>query len=133
MDKENFVFVYGSLREEMSHPLRNLFVRHGIFLGTGTFQGKLYDLGRYPGAVASNSTKDRVVGEVFRIQEPEHVLELLDKYEGRRFKRERVRVALNSDDAIVCWTYLYMRSLSGRRLIPSGDYVEYCKFLERDL
>src|SRR4051812_26909852 len=65
---DTFVLVYGPLREGMSHPLRNLFLRHGIFLGTGTFRGKLYDLGRYPGAVVSDSSKDRVIGEVFRIK-----------------------------------------------------------------
>ena len=130
MDKETFVFIYGLLREELNHPLRNLFVRHGTFLGTGTFQGKLYDLRRYPAAVVSNSREDRVAGEVFRINEPAHVLELLDKHEGRRFKREMVQVALNIDDAIDCWTYLYTKSLAGRTVIPSGDYVEHCKSLE---
>jgi gamma-glutamylcyclotransferase (GGCT)/AIG2-like uncharacterized protein YtfP len=130
MDKETLVFVYGSLREGMSHPLRNLFVRHGTLLGTGTFQGKLYDLGRYPGAVTSKSKKDRIVGEVFLVKEPAHVLELLDKYEGRRFKRELAKVTVE-DDPLTCWIYLYTKSPAGRRLIPSGDYVKYCKLMEQ--
>ena len=130
INNKNYIFVYGSLRESINHPLRNLLVRHGSFLGTGSYQGKLYDLGRYPGAIPSTSRQDRVVGEIFRLQEAEHVLKLLDKYEGPRFKREIVKVAIE-DDAIPCWAYLYKKSPSGRTLIPSGDYVEYCKFLER--
>ena len=130
-----YIFVYGSLRESMHHPMRNLLVRHGTFVGTGSFQGKLYDLGRYPGVVPSGSRTDRVMGEIFRITRSQHVLKLLDDYEGRRFKREQVGVVLNDADrsTLTCWAYIYKRSIAGRVYIPSGDYIEYRRYLERDL
>jgi len=130
-----FLFVYGSLRESIHHPMRNLLVRQGTCIGTGSLQGKLYDLGRYPGVVLSTARTDRVLGEVFRIIRSQQVLKLLDEYEGRRFKREQVAVVIDDVDKsqISCWAYIYKRSINGRVYIPSGDYLEYRRYLERDL
>jgi gamma-glutamylcyclotransferase (GGCT)/AIG2-like uncharacterized protein YtfP len=125
MEKEDHLFVYGTLRPEMTHPLGHLLVRHGIFLGKGIFQGKLYDLGRYPGAVPSRKKTDLVAGEVYRLQKPDRVLGLLDEYEGPRFKRTEVTIFFGEDTHILCWIYLYIRSVAGRRIISSGDYVQY--------
>ncbi len=125
MEKEAHLFVYGTLRQQMSHPLSHLLVRHGIFLGNGVFQGKLYDLGRYPGVVPSAKKTDLVTGEVYRLQRPEAVFEVLDEYEGPRFKRAQVTIYFGEETHIPCWIYLFIRSVAGRRIIPSGDYVQY--------
>ena len=125
MEKEAHIFVYGTLRKQMSHPLSHLLVHHGVFVGTGIFQGKLYDLGRYPGAVPSKNKTDLITGEVYRLQQPDKVLELLDEYEGPRFKRTQVTIFSGEDHPISAWIYLYARSVAGRRIISSGDYVQY--------
>ena len=125
MEKEADLFVYGTLRKQMSHPLGHLLVRQGQFLGLGIFQGKLYDLGRYPGVVPSKEKTDLVTGEVYRINEPDRVLRLLDEYEGPRFKRTRVTAFFGPDGHLSCWIYLYTRSIAGRRRIPNGDYVQF--------
>jgi gamma-glutamylcyclotransferase (GGCT)/AIG2-like uncharacterized protein YtfP len=125
MEKEAYIFVYGTLRKQMSHPLSHLLECHGVFVGTGIFQGKLYDLGRYPGAVPSTTKTDLVTGEVYRLQQPDKVLEVLDEYEGPRFKRTRVTIFFGEDRQISTWIYLYARSVAGRRIIVSGDYVQY--------
>jgi gamma-glutamylcyclotransferase (GGCT)/AIG2-like uncharacterized protein YtfP len=125
MEKEAHIFVYGTLRRQMSHPLSHLLVRHGVFVGTGIFQGKLYDLGRYPGAVPSKTKTDLITGEVYCLQQPDKVLELLDEYEGPRFKRSQVTIFYGEDRPISAWIYLYARSVAGRRIISSGDYVQY--------
>lgn len=127
----SYVFVYGQLRRGMNHPMQNLLVRHASYLGQGYFQGKLYDLGRYPGATRSRSPKDRVIGDLYRIDESAPVMERLDEYEGRRFAREEVVVRIEHEDQIRAWAYLYTRSVLGRTLIPSGDYVEYYHSLAR--
>ena len=105
--------------------MRNLLVRHGKFLGTGTLQGKLYDLGRYPGAVLSNSTADRVFGETYEIDQADHVFALLDDYEGRRFKRHELTVILDNGRTIQCWTYIFTGSVAKKIFISSGDYLQY--------
>lgn len=131
MKSWTYVFVYGQLRRGMDHPMQHLLVRHATYLGLGHFQGKLYDLGRYPGAIHSRSSRDRVVGDIYRIDESTAVMERLDEHEGRRFAREEVIVRIDHEDQIRCWAYLYTRSVFGRVLIPSGDYVEYYHSLAR--
>jgi pyruvate carboxylase len=125
MEKEADLFVYGTLRQQMSHPLGHLLIRQGKFLGLGIFQGKLYDLGRYPGVVPSKDKTHLVTGEVYRLNAPDRVLGLLDEYEGPRFKRTRVTVFFGPDGHLPCWIYLYTRSVHSRRIILSGDYVQF--------
>jgi gamma-glutamylcyclotransferase (GGCT)/AIG2-like uncharacterized protein YtfP len=125
MEKEDHLFVYGTLCQRMKHPLSHLLVHNGIFIGKGIFQGKLYDLGRYPGAVPSGKKTDVVTGEVYRLLNPKQVFDILDEYEGPRFKRSQVAIFFEEGNRLSCWIYLYTHSTSGRRIIPSGDYVRY--------
>ena len=125
MEKEDHLFVYGTLCQRIKHPLSHLLVHHGIFVGEGLFQGKLYDLGRYPGAVSSRKKSDFVTGEIYRLENPKQVFHILDEYEGPRFKRTQVTIFFGEDSRLLCWIYLYTHSISGRRIISSGDYVGY--------
>jgi len=125
MEKEDYLFVYGTLCQRMKHPLSHLLVHHGIFIGKGIFQGKLYDLGRYPGAVPSRKKTDLVTGEIYRLQNPKQVFDILDEYEGPRFKRTQVTIFFEEDARLLCWIYIYTHSISGRKIISSGDYVRY--------
>jgi gamma-glutamylcyclotransferase (GGCT)/AIG2-like uncharacterized protein YtfP len=125
MNNDAYLFVYGTLRSQMNDPLHRLLEKHAILVGNGTFQGKLYDLGRYPGAVPSHGNTDRVVGEIYRFSESQRALEILDEYEGHRFKRKRVTIVQESGMSIPCWIYLYARSVRHRPRILSGDYIRY--------
>src|SRR5215467_6470678 len=53
--------------------------------------------------------------------------EILDEYEGRRFRRKQVTILQEEGKSITCWIYLYARSITHRSLIRSGDYVQYRK------
>jgi gamma-glutamylcyclotransferase (GGCT)/AIG2-like uncharacterized protein YtfP len=125
MDDDAYLFVYGTLRSQMNDPLHRLLEMHAVLVGTGTFQGKLYDLGRYPGAVRSRTNTDRVIGEIYRFSDPRRAFEILDEYEGHRFKRKRVTIIQADGKSITSWIYLYARSVRRRALIRSGDYVQY--------
>ncbi len=125
MDNEEYLFVYGTLRSQMNDPLHRLLEKDAILVGTGTFQGKLYDLGRYPGVVPSRGKTDRVIGEIYRFGEFKRAFEILDEYEGHRFKRRRVTIIQEDGKSITSWIYLYARSVKRRPLIPSGDYIQY--------
>jgi gamma-glutamylcyclotransferase (GGCT)/AIG2-like uncharacterized protein YtfP len=76
----------------MNDPLHRLLEMHAVFVGTGFFQGKLYDIGRYPGVIRSRRNTDRVIGEIYRFSDPQRAFEILDEYEGHRFKRKRVTI-----------------------------------------
>ena len=125
MEYDSYLFVYGTLRSEMNDPLHRLLQRHAVLVGIGTFQGKLYDLGRYPGVVPSRTNTDRVIGEIYRFSDSQRALEILDEYEGHRFKRKRVTILQEDGKSIDCWIYIYARSTTHRSLIRSGDYVQY--------
>jgi gamma-glutamylcyclotransferase (GGCT)/AIG2-like uncharacterized protein YtfP len=125
MDDEAYLFVYGTLRSQMNDPLHRLLEQQAVQVGFGTFRGKLFDLGRYPGAVPSHVSTDRVIGEVYRLSAPQAVLRILDQYEGHRFRRKPVSIALESGSTVTCWIYLYQGSVKHRKLIPSGDYAQY--------
>lgn len=125
MDDENYLFVYGTLRSQMNDPLHRLLEQRAVLIGFGTFRGKLFDLGRYPGVVPSRVSTDRVVGEVYQLTTSQAALGILDQYEGHRFRRKRVSISLDSGQTLTCWIYLYRGSVRHRKLIPSGDYVQY--------
>jgi pyruvate carboxylase len=125
MDDNAYLFVYGTLRRAVRHPLHRLMKQQATLIDSGTFRGKLFDLGRYPGTVPSRLSTDRVKGEVYWLNTSGTALEILDQYEGTRFRRKRAAIALDNGREVTAWIYLYPGSVKHRKLIPSGDYVHY--------
>lgn len=105
--------------------MHHVLAAHAAFIGPGTFRGKLYNLGRYPGVVASTEASDCVVGEVYALRQEKDTLELLDAYEGDLFRREHVSMTLAGGDQINAWIYLYVGPTEGQPVIPGGDYVTF--------
>ncbi|RMF61541.1 MAG: gamma-glutamylcyclotransferase [Calditrichaeota bacterium] len=131
MVQKTRLFVYGTLRRDLGHPLHSFLKEHGRFIGLGTVQGKLVDLGSYPGLVRSDNPADRVLGEVFVLSlEPERVLRRLDEYEGcgdeePLYRREKMTVSLDHGGQEQAWVYVFNGAATGRPEIASGDYVAY--------
>ena len=136
-----FLFVYGTLLSGLRDDLlRRVRAR---FVGTGTIEGKLYNLGPYPGAKLSRNSTDRVRGEVHRLPNPEQSLGVLDEYEGistiaklgSEFARNIVQVTLEDGRELKAWAYLYNRPVDEARLILGGDYRnrDGASQLEQDL
>lgn len=103
--------------------MHELLRSHADLIGAGIFQGKLYDLGHFPGAVASHEASDRVHGEIYALSDPERTLRALDEYEGAAFRREKVTVLSDDGKKIRCWIYLYRRPPRRTTAIASGDYI----------
>lgn len=123
-EKTSYLFVYGTLRASR-HPVRLFLAEHAQLVGPGKFRGKLYDLGRYPGAVASQKASDRVIGEVYALRDVGRTLSALDRYEGAKFLRQKVVITLIDGRKVISWIYLYRRETTGLKLIASGDYLEF--------
>jgi gamma-glutamylcyclotransferase (GGCT)/AIG2-like uncharacterized protein YtfP len=119
------LFVYGTLRKAVGHPMYRILDEYGIFEGMALFRGKLYDLGRFPGVVASGNATGRVIGEIYRLRPAAKALEQLDSYEGEQFRRERISVRPNGKSAIRAWIYLYTGRVDSHSCIHSGDYVAF--------
>ncbi len=71
--KDEFLFVYGTLRRDVVGEMYRLLARYSDFVGEATYQGKLYKVTHYPGVVPSNDPADLVQGEVYRIRNPDLV------------------------------------------------------------
>lgn len=130
--KENKLFVYGSLMGEIQSPIANYLKSNSAFLGEGTVQGTLLDLGHYPGLIYDKLATSRVVGHIFQLNQVEEMLIHLDHYEcvgeafesPNQYRREIVQVQ-KEGKIINCWAYVYNLPFEGLKIIDSGNYLTY--------
>ncbi|MEI6157312.1 MAG: gamma-glutamylcyclotransferase family protein [Atribacterota bacterium] len=123
--------MYGTLMKK-AHSAMSLFLeKFAEYVDEATFQGKLYDLGSYPGAIVSYDSADAVRGEVFRLKNPERSLPVLDQYEGcpKLYIRQKAEVTLSNRKKMTVWIYLYNCSVKETSYIPSGSYEKYLEKL----
>lgn len=119
------VFVYGSLLPgESGHAA----LQGSRCLGPALVQGRLLDLGDYPGLVAGEGL---VIGEVYSVSQD--TLSALDRIEGfsaqapasSLFRRSRMEVRYLADGhREKVYTYVHNRRAQGE-LIAHGDYRRY--------
>jgi gamma-glutamylcyclotransferase (GGCT)/AIG2-like uncharacterized protein YtfP len=125
------VFFYGTLMSPFNRPGRQRVTAKLTYLGRGTINAALYDLGIYPAAIPVNDNSV-VWGEVYDTSDLASVLSVLDEIEGYRpneparslYTRMLTDVTLDSgvDKA---WAYFYNAPLGGAQRILSGDYLEH--------
>ncbi len=136
-----YLFVYGTLRQDAKNEMPHLLTKHAKFVGCARFQGKLFDLGNYPGAIPSEDSQEVVYGEVYALEPSMRttVLTTLDEYEGcgsnaevpTEFRRERAIVTLDDGKKVAAWVYLYNLTEVGAPIL-SGDYAQHLKIQEGD-
>lgn len=95
------LFVYGTLRQGFHHPAALRLHCNGEFLGTATVRGDLRNCGLYPGLTKGEG---RVRGDVFRVSP--QLLRYLDVYEGREFRRTRLKARMDGGTTVAVWVYL---------------------------
>lgn len=103
------------------------------YVGRGSIQASLFDLGIYPAAVPAPD--GLVWGEIYEAADASAVLAALDDIEGYRpadpdrslYVRSRVRVALPDGRSDSAWVYFYNAPLGQAQRILSGDYLEHVK------
>ena len=114
--------MYGTLRRGYTNRYARLLDRSAQHLGTARIQGRLYDLGRYPGVRLQGEADEWVTGDLFRLRNREAVLAALDAYEGLAFERVPAMAVLPAGDRVRCWVYEYKLGVAEDRRILSGDY-----------
>jgi gamma-glutamylcyclotransferase (GGCT)/AIG2-like uncharacterized protein YtfP len=125
------LFVYGTLRRDSHHPMSRLLALHADYLGAGQLNGRLYRLGRYPGAVISQHPSDWVRGDIYAMKVPQALLARMDRYEGLDIGRRRLGeyqraiVAIRLDDGSIrqAWVYLYKPPIKRIKRMVTGDYL----------
>ncbi|HEY7447234.1 MAG TPA: gamma-glutamylcyclotransferase family protein [Vicinamibacterales bacterium] len=128
------VFFYGTLMTGFNRRLRIGVDSKLRYVGRGSIQAILFDLGIYPAAVPGDG---HVWGELFETDEPELVLAGLDSIEGYRpgdpehslYTRVQSPVTLEDGRTLQAWVYFYNAPLGQASQILSGDYLQY---LEKD-
>ena len=126
-----YLFVYGTLRRACAHPLHRLLAEQARYEGMATYEGCLYDLGAYPGAVPHPGAAPSVLGELYALPAPQTVLPQVDRYEGcterydprAEYRRERQAITREDGTVVTAWIYLYNRPTGTLRLIESGDFL----------
>jgi gamma-glutamylcyclotransferase (GGCT)/AIG2-like uncharacterized protein YtfP len=125
--QRDFLFVYGTLRSDLGHPMAQFLARRARLLGRAKMPGRLHDLGPYPGMRDAENADDWVHGELWELAEAAATLEELDRYESLGtapppFVRRRGRATLSSGAAVETWVYVYVGTVDKARHIASGDY-----------
>ena len=129
----DLVFFYGTLMAGFDRRRRAGIDAKLTYIGRGSIQGALFDLGIYPAAVPA---PDGVVwGEVYSMSDAAAVLTALDDLEGYRpddpdkslYARDQADVTLPDGTRARAWVYFYNAPLGRASRIPSGDYLEHVK------
>ncbi len=134
MTDSSLLFVYGSLLTGTGLPGLDLKVRRACApVGRARIAARLYDLGRYPGAVPTDQPREQVLGVLVEVRDLA-LWTTLDRYEAydeqRPTNSEFVRRLtsahlLATQDSVTCWVYYYNRQTTHRARIRSGDYLAY--------
>jgi len=126
------LFVYGTLLSGAGHSMRGVLAGHAELIGEGFFNGRLYRVGTYPGAIPSSEPHDRVFGEVYRLRNVAEVLSRLDEYEGcgptaaapTQYVRKNEPITLTNETTVRAWIYIYNRPIQGLERIHSGLFLQ---------
>jgi gamma-glutamylcyclotransferase (GGCT)/AIG2-like uncharacterized protein YtfP len=136
IDKANrYLFVYGTLmsgaHSELGTEQRQRLAAESDSLGPASLPAaRLYDLGRYPGAVFSAAIDDVVHGEVVLLTDPQATLAWLDEYEGyvhgaddNEYDRVVREMRLAGGETLDAWVYLLLAVPEHGREIVSGRWI----------
>ena len=133
-----YLFVYGTLMANSTHPVANLLRQHARLTARGSIQARLYVVNdpdqsgtnSYPGAIPSPDPNARVYGELYAILEPDLIYPDFDAYEGcsdawpepHEFLLRPVTVSMANGKSKTAVAYLYTWDVNQALYIPEGRY-----------
>jgi gamma-glutamylcyclotransferase (GGCT)/AIG2-like uncharacterized protein YtfP len=129
----NKVFFYGTLMAGFDRRRRADLDTRMAFVGRGSIEATLFDLGLFPAAVPARGSHVR--GEVYEVEDDPAVMARLDEIEGYRvsepdtslYTRLIVPVTLDNGGVERAWVYFYNAPLGQADRIVSGDYLEHLR------
>jgi gamma-glutamylcyclotransferase (GGCT)/AIG2-like uncharacterized protein YtfP len=129
-----YLFVYGTLMDQVEHPMGQFLRQHARQLGPAVIAGQLFYIDRYPGLLIHKDLSQVFTrGQLYRLTHPGRVLKVLDDYEEcgdhiqriAEYRREQHRVDLQRGGSVRAWVYVYRHSLRKRQPIIHGDYLRF--------
>ncbi|AUI69007.1 gamma-glutamylcyclotransferase family protein [Beggiatoa leptomitoformis] len=135
MENQEYLFVYGTLLKTMQHAMHLPITHHAELLESASFQGKLYEVNGYPGAIFSPNPHEQVMGEIYLLHQADKLFPLLDEYEEcnhdfpapTEYIRQKTPVLSASGRGFLAWIYLYNWKVRGLQRIYSGDYRRFSR------
>jgi gamma-glutamylcyclotransferase (GGCT)/AIG2-like uncharacterized protein YtfP len=129
----DLVFFYGTLMTGFDRRRQAGIDGKLTYIGRGSIQASLFDLGLYPAAVPAPEAL--VWGEVYEVADAGAVLPALDAIEGYQptdhdrslYVRSQAAVRLPDGSTERAWVYFYNAPLGRAQQIISGDYREHVK------
>jgi len=124
------LFVYGTLRRASPHPMAQFLAQRSSFVGEAAITGRLYNLGRFPGMTETDTSSERVVGDVYLLDAERALIQELDRYENAEsplpsfFERGDAEVTLTDGRKIEAMVYWYRGAVDESQRIGSGDYLD---------
>lgn len=129
------LFVYGTLMSDavgaMGGRQRRRLSAEATVVGAGWINGRLFDLGEYPGLLEGEHPDDIVFGEVVWLSQPRLSLEWLDAYEGvspqsgqdDEYVRVERQAMLDDGRAVAAWVYVFRGIVDRDRRIANGRWL----------
>lgn len=126
-----YLFVYGSLKRGFGGKEATELANQMKWISTAQVPGRLYDLGKYVGAIVETDLDRFVKGELLEIPDSA-VLKRLDEYEeydparvlSCLFVRRQVRAHVEDGREVDAWIYVYNHEPGNAPIIPSGEYLK---------
>lgn len=114
------VFVYGTLRPKYTNYM--YFGDEVRYVGSGTIQGTLLDLGGVPGVIKVGKVETLVKGDILEISEK--ILNYFDRYEGEGalYKRIMTDAVSTNGEKVKVWVYEFMDFGGGWPIIKNGEW-----------
>ncbi|GGD25632.1 gamma-glutamylcyclotransferase family protein [Hyunsoonleella pacifica] len=130
--KSDYLFVYGTLQAKADNEMSRFLLSNAKVVDKGYFNGKLYKVSWFPGAILSAAITDKVYGTVFKLRSIPDAFKILDQYEGfyendtvsSLFVRQQIEVFLENGSRINAWVYLYNQKITNEPQIISGDFLK---------
>lgn len=136
-NEPNHLFVYGTLLNAPMHEMFAILKQRARYLGRARAQGRMFDLGAYPGIVISNQPEDHVVGELYSLDPAlaAKTWHALDEYEGcaetdpepHEYERRLIRVVGDDGREMNAWAYVLRQVPEKAVIVPGGDYLAWRK------
>ncbi|ACT95344.1 gamma-glutamylcyclotransferase family protein [Dyadobacter fermentans] len=135
MEKLYNIFTYGTLMQAFHNPYARKLRASSEYLGKGYFNGRLFRVEWYPGALFEPDAPTLVRGEIYQLHSLD-ILKELDEYEdvledeaASLYVRKVVPVrdsqeVVRGGEELVrdCWVYLYNQPVLDLPLIEDGYF-----------
>jgi gamma-glutamylcyclotransferase (GGCT)/AIG2-like uncharacterized protein YtfP len=125
-----YLFVYGLLLPALAPAELADVICSLEAVGRARVQGRLYDLGHYPGAIVEAESDSCINGVIYRLPPTRSVLSLLDQFEDVNatnpdeglYVRLKAMARLEDGQELEVWIYQYNKDLTQAEYLPDGDY-----------